>query len=154
MSREWSFEILSLVFILGIVALFLLPIYNVTGDKYFFFVENAVAILVFLSFSKYIFLLKYSPFARVKWIKFSAVFLCIPLMMYLIGSLYDFQKFVDEEGIASVLLHTGDMSNYQFGKFIRYQFVFFATGAIVVTALLPVRMIISFWRTYNTPDKV
>lgn len=154
MSREWNFELVSLVFILGVAALFLLPTYNVTGDKFIFFVENTVAIVVFLSFTKYIFLLRFSPFARNKWVKFSAIFLCIPLMMYLVGSLYDFQKFVDEEGIASVLLHTEDMSYYQFGKFIRFQFVFFATGAIVVTALLPIRMIISFWRTYNTPDKV
>lgn len=154
MSKEWSFEILSTIFIAGVVALFLLPVYNATEDKYLFFIENAAAIIIFLSFSKYIFLLKYTPYARVKWIKFAAIFLCIPLMMYLIDSLYDFQRFLDEEGIASVLLHTGEMENYSFGKFIRYQCIFFLTGAIVVTALLPIRMIVSFWRTYNTPDKV
>src|SRR5690606_6984343 len=153
MNREWSFELLTIIFIAGVVALFLLPTYNATGEKYMFFIENAVAIVVFLSFSKYLFLLKYTPYARVKWIKFAAIFLCIPLMMYLIDSLYDFQRFLDEEGIASVLLHSGDMSNYSFGKFIRYQYIFFMTGAIVVTAMLHVRMIISFWRTHNTTDK-
>jgi hypothetical protein len=154
MTKEWNFEWMSYLFVAGVIALFILPVYNVADTKYRFYIENMVAIAVFFSFTKYIFLLKYSPFARIKWLKFSIVFLCIPLMMYLIGSLYDFQKFLDEEGIASVLVHTADMSNYNFGKFIRYQFIFFTTGAIVVTFLMPVRMIISFWRTYNTPDKV
>jgi hypothetical protein len=154
MTKEWKFEWQSYLFVAGVIALFLLPIYNVADHKYRFYTENIVSIAVFLSFSKYIFLLKFSPFARKKWLKFAVVFLCIPLMMYLIDALYEFQKFLDEEGIASVLVHTSDMSNYNFGKFIRYQYMFFNTGAIVVTFLMPIRLIISFWRTYNTPDKV
>jgi hypothetical protein len=154
MRREWNFEITSFLFIAGVVALFVLPVYNESDQLYRFYTENIVGIFVFFTFSKYIFLLKFSPFARLKWLKFMLIFACIPLMMYLVDSLYEFQKFLDEEGIASVLLHTGDMNNYNFGKFIRYQFMFFTTGAIVVTALMPVRMIISFWRTHNTPDKV
>ncbi|MFZ1703094.1 MAG: hypothetical protein WAT79_02045 [Saprospiraceae bacterium] len=154
MSKEWSFELLSYLFIIGVVALFVLPIYNESDQLYGFYIENIVGIVVFFSFTKYIFLLKFTPVARAKWIKFASVFLCIPLLMYLVGSLYDFQRFLDEEGIASVLLHTGDMSNYNFGKFIKYQFIFFTTGAIVVTAFMPIRLIISFWRTRNTVDQV
>lgn len=154
MQRQWSFEFFSWIFIFGVVVLFVLPIYNESAELYRYYIPNIVGITVFLHFTRYIFLLRFSPFARMKWVKFTTVFLCIPLMMYLVDSLYEFQKFLDEEGIASVLLHTGDMSNYNFGKFIRYQFIFFVTGAIVVTAMMPVRLIISFWRTYNTPDKV
>ena len=111
MTKEWNFEWQSYLFVFGVVALFVLPVYNVADYKYKFYIENIVSITVFLSFTKYIFLLKYSPFARIKWLKFSIVFLCIPLMMYLIGALYDFQKFLAEEGIASVLVHNSDNVN-------------------------------------------
>jgi hypothetical protein len=153
-SKKWQVELLSIVFIAGICGLILLPVYIQAGNLYRFYVENAISIFVFLSFTKYIFLLEYLPYSRNRWFKFAGIFLAIPVFLYLINSLYDFQRFLDEEGIASVLLHTQNMDNYDFGKFIRYQYLLFNTGALVCTALLPVRMIVSFWRIYNTKDQV
>jgi len=74
--------------------------------------------------------------------------------MYHIDSLYNFQRFIDEEGTISFFSGSTDMSDYNFGKFIKYQFIFFCVSALVTIGLMPVRMIISFWRTTNTNDKV
>ena len=82
------------------------------------------------------------------------IFAPIPLFMYHVGSLYDFQKFVDEKGIITFLKGSNEISDYNFGKFIKYQFIFFFTVSIVTIVLMPVRMIISFWRIINTKDKV
>jgi formate hydrogenlyase subunit 3/multisubunit Na+/H+ antiporter MnhD subunit len=74
--------------------------------------------------------------------------------MYHIDSLYNFQRFIDEEGTISFFSGSNDLNDYNFGKFIKFQFIFFCVGALVTIGLMPVRMIISFWRTTNTKDKV
>jgi hypothetical protein len=78
----------------------------------------------------------------------------IPLFMYHLDNLYDFQRYVDENGTISFLKGSTDLDDYSFGKYIKYQFIFFCTGALVTIVLMPIRMIVSFWRTTNTKDQV
>ncbi|MBK8347757.1 MAG: hypothetical protein IPL08_09035 [Saprospiraceae bacterium] len=153
-DKKWNFEILSWLFVLAFCTLILLPVYLKSGINYGFYIPNAVAIIIFLTFTRLIFLLSYTPYSRVKWLKFLLIFLPIPLFLYHIDSLYNFQRFIDEEGTISFLKGTTELSDYNFGRFIKYQFIFFCVSAIVTIVLLPVRMIISFWRTTNTIDKV
>lgn len=153
-DKKWNFEILSWLFVLVFCALILLPVYLKSGINYGFYIPNAIAIIIFLTFTRLIFLLSYTPYSRVKWLKFLLIFLPIPLFLYHIDSLYNFQRFIDEEGTISFLKGTTELSDYNFGRFIKYQFIFFCVSAIVTIVLLPVRMIISFWRTTNTIDKV
>lgn len=115
---------------------------------------NIAAILIFLIFSRTLFLLKFTLFARSSWIRLILVFLPIPIFMYLVDSLYEFQRYIDENGTISFLRGAGEMTDYEFGRFIKYQFIFFTVGALVANVLMPVRMIISFWRTTNTADRV
>ncbi len=82
------------------------------------------------------------------------IFLPIPLFMYQIDGLFEFQKFVDEEGTISFFKGNFELSDYNFGKYIKYQYIFFSVAALVTVVLLPIRMIISFWRTTNTVDRV
>lgn len=89
-----------------------------------------------------------------KWVKFAAVFLCIPVFLLLIDNLFDFQRFVDENGTISFFRGSTDLSDYNFGKFIKYQFILFTVAALVSTVFLPVRLIVSFWRVRNTKDQV
>ena len=153
-DKKWNFEILSWLFVLAFCTLILLPVYLKSGINYGFYIPNAVAIIIFLTFTRLIFLLSYTPYSRVKWLKFLLIFLPIPLFLYHIDSLYNFQRFIDEEGTISFLKGTTELSDYNFGRFIKYQFIFFCVSAIVTIVLLPPRMIISFWRTTNTIDKV
>lgn len=74
--------------------------------------------------------------------------------MYQIDGLFEFQKFIDEEGTISFFKESNSLSDYNFGKFIKYQYIFFSVAAFVTVVLLPIRMIISFWRTTNTTDTV
>jgi hypothetical protein len=74
--------------------------------------------------------------------------------MYHIDSLYNFQRFIDEEGTISFFRGSSDLNDYNFGRFIKYQYIFFCVSALVTIGLLPIRMIVSFWRTTNTSDKV
>lgn len=154
MQKEWKFEFLSLLFIVIFSALFIIPIFIKTGSYYQFYLSNFISILLFLTFTKWIFLLPFTPFSRMKWFKFLFIFLPIPLFLYQIDGLYDFQRYIDEEGTISFLKGSQDLEDYNFGRFMKYQYIFFNVAALVSIALLPIRMIVSFWRTTNTRNQV
>lgn len=154
MQKLWYNEFLSWGAVALICVLILYPIYFKVGDKFEFYLSNTISIILFLTFTRLIFLLKYTPFARMKWLKLCCIFLAIPMFLYQIDGLYDFQRFLDERGTVSLFLNSFDMSNYNFGKYIKFEYLFFCIGSLLTIALLPIRMIISFWRTTNTADRV
>jgi hypothetical protein len=102
MQKQWNFELLSWLFAILFAVLLIAPIYLKVGNIYAFYVRNFVCIVVFLTLTRYIFLLSYTPFARVKWFKFLLIFLPIPLFLFHIDSLFDFQRFLDEDGTISL----------------------------------------------------
>jgi hypothetical protein len=154
MDKKLSFEILSWGFAVVFAALFMIPIYMRSGSNFPFYFSNTTSIIVFLTFTRWIFLWTYSPFSRSKWPRLILIFLPIPLFMYHIDGLFEFQKFVDEEGTIAFFKGSNDMGDYNFGRFIKYEYIFFCVGALVTIVLMPMRMVISFWRTTNTKDKV
>ena len=128
--------------------------------SYPFLWSNVAFIVIFVTFSRYILLLKNTFLARLTWLKVLLIAICIPLVFNLISTFYAFQIFIDEEGTQSLfslqylreqvpLLNQESMANY-----IRTETIFFAVGSIITTILMPIRMIRSIWRTYNTEDRV
>lgn len=147
-------EVYFWLVVLLLIILLMAPIYLKTGLLYPFYIPNIVAIFIFLTFTRLIFLFKLTPYARLKWFRMVMIFLPIPLLMYHIDSFFAFREFIEEEGVITFFKGSSDMSDYQFGKFIRNQYMFFLVAAIITMILMPVRMMISFWRTTNTKDKV
>lgn len=154
MNQHWKFEFLTLSFIVLFVGVIIIPIYMTTGMRYPFYVQNILSVFIFLSFVKYIFLLQFTPYARMKWVKFISVFLSIPVFLLLINNLFDFQRYLDEVGMAGLFQGSTELSDYNFGKYIKYQFILFTVGGLVSTVVLPLRLIVSFWRVRNTVDSV
>ncbi len=154
MKKHWNVELLSWVFILLLTGLIMLPIYVKTGENFPFYVRNILAIIIFLSFTKYIFLLQYTPFGRVNWWRIVMIFLPIPLFFYSMDTLFEFQSFIDEEGTIKFFKGSTNLEDYNFGRYIRYEYILFSIAALVTIILLPVRMIMSFWRTTNTKDRI
>ena len=64
-------------------------------------------------------------------------------------ALYDFQRFLDEEGTITLMGNLRSDQQYQLSKYIQYQKLFFGTGAVITLFALPLRMIISIWRRRN-----
>lgn len=154
MNQKYQYEILGIVFSIAFCALFVLPIYIKTGTNYQFLIPNIFAIIIFVTFARWIFLWQFSPFSRINWFRFLLIFLPIPLFMYQIDSLLDFTGYIDEHGSMGFFMDVLDEWNYAFAKYIRYQFLFFSTASLITIILLPMRMIRSFWRTINTKLKV
>jgi len=154
LSQKWNIEILSWLFVVGFCVMIVGPIYLTCGNNYTFYIENIISIVLLLTLARYIFLLSYTPFSRNKILKLLLIFLPIPLLMYQVDNLMDFRRVIDEDGTIIFFKGSSDMSDYQFGKYIKFEYLFFSIASIVTLILLPIRMIISFWRTVNTKDRV
>ena len=145
----WKMEAIWWLVTAVILALVMAPIFFNIGANYPFYIPNILFIVVFVTFTRYIFLLKYSLFSHTTWIKAVLVFLPIPIFLYFIDAMYDFQRFLDEEGMISVMGSLSADTQYQLAKYVQYENLFFGTGAILTCILFPMRMIVSMWRVRN-----
>lgn len=132
-----------------VVFAILYPIYQAFGDMYRFYLPNALFIIVFITYARYIFLLKHTLFARNNKIKFALVFLSIPLFFYFTDELYDFQNMLETEGLRDLIMDKGREYAISLEKYTKVQYILFGSGTMIVLALLPIRMIISIWRQKN-----
>ena len=149
MKNKIILELVWWLVTLIVTLLILLPVLNYIGDKYSFYTPNAVFIALFITLTRYIFLLNHTVFATNKMVKLIFVFLPIPLFFYSIDALFNFQDFIDQGGHIEMLNHLRPDTAMDISRYIKYQFVFFGTGAIIVIILFPIRMIVSIWRGIN-----
>ncbi|MBK8563234.1 MAG: hypothetical protein IPN76_07780 [Saprospiraceae bacterium] len=124
------------------------PIYSI-NVRFPFLIPNAVFILVFMTFTRYIFLLKQTPIRYAQWAKVVVFLACIPLVVYLVQEIHAFQVFADETGIQSLFQRLSDIEQSRMVEFTKTEMTFFGVGSIIATVLMPFRMLISFWRTHN-----
>ncbi len=150
MNKKILLELIWWVITAIIVILIIFPIYNTVGDKYEFYLPNIFLITLFVTFTRYIFLLKYTLFANNKKIKVVLIFIPILFFFYAMNSLFNFQDYIDKDEHIQMLSHLSPDKAIEISKYIKYQFLFFGTGGMLVIFLFPIRMIISVWRSINT----
>jgi len=149
MNKKLLLELIWWIATIIIVVLFILPIYNTVGDKYVFYIQNIFFIVLFITFTRYIFLLKYTFLANNKKLKVALVFIPIILFFYAIDSLFDFQDYIDRQEHIEMLNHLTPDRAMEISKYIKYQFLFFGTGGMMVIFMLPIKMIVSVWKQIN-----
>jgi hypothetical protein len=144
-----AFELLWLMISCVIIIIVLLPIYTLIGASYPFYFENATIIFLAITFSRYIFLIKHHWISYSNWIKGAFIFIPIPIFIFLMDSLYDFQALYDEYGIASIMEELPFKTQKTMGLYIRTQMIFFWAAAFISNAMMPFRMLISIWKRVN-----
>jgi len=149
MKNKLVIELVSIVITIVLLVLFLMPIYDKIGNQYPFYIENALFIIVFFTLLRYLFLLKYHWLANTFWVKAVLVFLSVPILLYLIDNVYDFQTFSDEVGIYTIMDNLETAEQKPLASYIRNEMIFFWTGAFICSLALPFRMVISLWRMKN-----
>jgi len=145
---ELVFWVLTAVFTFGVL-------YQVFSNfnKFPFLLENILVIVVFITYTRYLFLWKHTLFSRSNIVRAIILLIAIPMVFFMIQNLNEFQSYLDDYGYDAFMdslkapLSTDKKTNLL--KYIRSEFVFFSTGAVIAGVLLPVRMVISFWRTKN-----
>ncbi len=145
-------ELLWWIFTALLVYLLLLPVPGAfSGFPYL--VVFIVFVVAFITFTRYIFLLNISPFARNKWFKIILIFVCIPWIFYLVQALNGFFIYVDDHGYESLIRHVSDHLSYAETKkatgYISSSIVFFGIGSIIAAGLLPFRLVLSLYRQYK-----
>ena len=149
MKLKIAFELLWIALTIVLVCLVLLPIYMTIGDTYAFYKDNSLLIIISVTFIRYIFLLKHHWIVQSKWFKIILIFFPIIVLFFLLDVLYNFQLFVDQEGITSIMNEINYESQNQMTLYIKTEMIFFWVAAFISNALLPIRMIISLWRKLN-----
>jgi len=147
-TASWQFEIVSLLITSVLVIVIMLPIFKNVPD-FPFLIYNLLAITAFFTFIRYIFLLRFTPFARYAPIKVVMIFLAIPIFIYFMDGMSSFQNMLDEDGTYSMVSHLEIGKQMPISNYIRSEMIFFGTGALIGTFCLPFRMIISIWRVIN-----
>jgi len=151
MNKKLQLEILWLIGTIILASLVLLPIYQ--NEKGFqFYSYNVVFIIVFISFTRYIFLLRHSFLEKQKWPKGILFFLCIPIFFLLLEGLFSFQTYLDEHGMYEIYEHLSFQTQKSMGTYTRNEMIFFGVGSLMVTVILPIRLLISHWRDINIKE--
>ncbi len=149
MRSKLFMELVWILFTGLLCVLVLLPLYNSLGKNYPFYTENIVFIIAAVTFIRYIFLLKFHWIADTTYPKVALIFLAIPITMYLVDNIYDFQAYVDEDGLYALLENFPVEKQKSLGSYMKTQMIFFWTAAVISAVLLPIRMMVSIWRQKN-----
>ncbi len=147
-------EFMWWIFTAIIVFAVLYPILS-AFDQFPFLWQNILFIVVFITLTRYIFLLKHTFLAPYKVIKIIFFFASIPFVFFLVSQLHGFQVFLDEQGQEVLFgqphvlnaIDPDDQINLM--SYIRKEMLFFGVGSIIVAVLWPFRMLISVWRMMN-----
>lgn len=144
----FQLEILFWLFTLILFIVFAYPIYK-TGAPFPFYLMLGLFIVVFVTLTRYIFLMKYTFLAFNKWAKAVLIAVSIPFIFFLIGELNTFQTFYDEEGLDQFFRFLPLIERLDLQKYIRAIMLFFGTGAIIAAIIFPFRLMMSIWRNFN-----
>ncbi|MEZ4952662.1 MAG: hypothetical protein R2825_03705 [Saprospiraceae bacterium] len=141
---ELIWWMITLVIIIGLF----IPIYTTQKD-YPFWMSNTIFVLVFITFSRYIFLLKHTFIAHRQTLKAAIAILCIPLFIFLLDEFSAFRAIAEEIGIEEMFDHLSLNGQTNMTNYVKSEMLFFGAASIISCILMPFRMLVSFWRTYN-----
>lgn len=131
-----------------IVVLVMYPIWTNVVD-YPVYWQNVMFIVVFITLTRYIFLLKFTFLAKIQWLKVLFVLMAVPCIFLMIEQHNGFQTNLDNIGPEYVTSGVDYDKVMSLATYIKSEFTFFAVGSIIASVAFPLRMIISVWRLKN-----
>lgn len=150
-------ELLAWLLTAIVVYLVIYPVLD--GFKKFDFLYiNILFVVVFITYTRYTFLLRHTFLAHLQRTKFVIIFASIPLVFYLGQSINLFEDFMGDRGLASFEAYLNPNISYNEQQaalnYMSREMIFFGTAAVISAIILPFRLLISFWRVYNNTNKV
>lgn len=132
--------------------LLLFPIVN-RLPGYRFLGVNLLFIIAFITFTRYIFLLRYTFLPPYQRLKVGLALLCIPIVFLLVQELNRFQVFLDEEGYEALVGTLPRSEQIPMVEYIRSEMLLFGIGSVIAAVVLALRLIVSVWRRHNGYEK-
>lgn len=126
--------------------------------RYDFLFPNILFVLIFITYTRLIFLLKHTFLAYWQIAKFVLIFASIPLIFKLVEYIFLFQDFLEIEGLQNFEAYFDNTLDREEREtilnYIRREYLFFGVGSVLSAIILPFRLLISFWRVYNKKGNV
>lgn len=147
-KRKWKLEILWWTITIVLCIIVIVPIL-INLPEYPFLWINISFILISTTLARFIFYWHLHPLARIRFVKYFLFLASILLLLYTVGRLNDFQIFMDDNGVLSLV--KGMQINHapSMARYLRNETIFFGAAALVTSFLMPFRLIISNWRQKN-----
>ncbi len=143
------FELVWLVITIVFMLLVILP-FLINEISFPLLMTNIFWVLLSITLTRYIFQLKYTWLARKNLVKALLSVLCIPLFIWSLDQMYEFQSYNDEIGLQSLVTNLEPDIQSSYIQYIRSEYIFFGTLMIILCFAFPLRMIISVWRMRNS----
>ncbi|PSR08468.1 MAG: hypothetical protein DA408_15110 [Bacteroidetes bacterium] len=141
-------EIIWWLITLVITSVILIPILYQLPD-YQFFWPNLAFVLVFITVTRYIFLLRYSFLANWSYVKVALIFVCFLTIFLLVQEINFFQTFLDENGMEPIVATLPKDKQLNMMNYIRSEMLLFGVGSVIGCVVLPLRLVLSIWRRIN-----
>lgn len=152
MFKNWKLkigvELISWLFTALIVVLFLIPITR-RIYQYPFLWMNVLFIVVFITITRYIFLLKYTFLGYSQRMKALLILACAPGFIFILRRFKSFQEYLGERGVEQFMIHLPHDQQVPLAKYVTAEMIFFGAGSLMVIILFAIRMLISIWRQHN-----
>ncbi len=149
LKYKWRAELLFWVIVFIATALIILPVQlNTIGFPFLW--HNITFLLISLTFFRWIFFWKFTPYERNKWI--IALLICIqPLLIFILVRLVsDFQIYIDYSGLYQFLGHHSMETAKALSEYIKTEMLGFGVFAIIASATLFFRLIYQLRVLYKT----
>lgn len=147
-SNIWLLEMLWWIATIVVVILILLPIVTKI-DNYPYLIPNIVFVLVTITYTRYMFLLRFTPIARYLPAKLVLIFTALPLIIYLTNGLTAFQWDWEDTGFLYMTDHLDTNAQTKIIRYLRNEYYFFGVSSMIVAISIAIRMIVSIWRVRN-----
>jgi hypothetical protein len=146
--QKLLFELLWWIVTAVIVVAVMFPIWS-SVENFPVYRENITFIIIFVTLTRYIFLLKHTFLAKLQWLKVLIVLISAPCIFVLVEMQNAFQTNLDNIGADYVTQGVKPENILHMVRYVKNEFTFFSVGSIMTALFFPIRMIISVWRLKN-----
>jgi hypothetical protein len=136
-----------------IVALVLMPIFKAGFTDFPYLIQNGLFIALFITFTRYAFLLRYTFLAYLEKAKIAFVLFTLLIVGIISIQITEFQRFLDENALTDIMASVDADARLPLLAYLKSEFIFFAVAAIVAAIFLSGRLLYSVWRLRNR-DKI
>ena len=147
-SLKITLELIWWVVTAIVVWLVLRPI-NQAMHVWPFEFTNVLFVVVLLTLTRYIFLLKHTFISHQQILKIVLMFLMFPLTFLLVERVNEFLGFIEEQTWEPLTGHLPPMQQPVIEEYIWGQMLFFGVGSALAAPAFAIRMMLSIWRSRN-----
>lgn len=144
----WLIELVWIVISMVTAGLVLFPIY-IYDVSYTFTQMNVLFVFGFISFSRWLFLWRFTPYAWNQVFKLVLIFLMIPVIFTGIDQFYKFRTYLDEVGLQDMLAGLNQIESDKLSLYIRNEMIFFGTAFVITAILVPFKLVWNIWKQHN-----